>query len=102
MAGMKNPFSGIKVAYRRSKPLTKIVVIAAIALSITALLTLRSAILSTREKTEALRGQAVALEQENDRLKRYIEELGTIQGIIRIAQEKLGLVEPDSVIIQPE
>ena len=99
---MKNPLSSIKLVYRRSRPLTKIVVLAAVVLSILALLTLRSAILATREDTEDLRNQAMALEQENSRLEQYIEELGTVRTIIRIAQEKLGLVEPDSIIIQPE
>ena len=99
---MKNPLSSIKLVYRRSRPLTKIVVLVAVVLSILALLTLRSAIMTTREETEDLRNQAMALEQENSRLEQYIEELGTIQAIIRIAQEKLGLVEPDSIIIQPE
>ena len=98
----KNPLSAIKLVYRRSRPLTKIVVLAAVVLSILALMTLRSAILTTREKTEDLRTQAIELEQKNSRLEQYIEELGTIRGIIRIAQEKLGLIEPDSIIIQPE
>ena len=98
----KNPLSAIKLVYRRSRPLTKIVVLAAVVLSILALMALRSAILTTREKTEDLRAQAIELEQENSRLEQYIEELGTIRGIIRIAQEKLGLIEPDSIIIQPE
>lgn len=99
---MKNPLSSVKLVYRRSRPLTKIVVLAVVVLSILALMTLRSAIMTTREKTEDLRNEAMALEQDNSRLEQYIEELGTIRAIIRIAQEKLGLVEPDSIIIQPE
>lgn len=71
-------------------------------MSMAALLTLHSAIDSTREKAEDLRVQAMALEQENSRLEQYISEKGTVQEVIRIAQEKLGLVEPDSIIIQPE
>ena len=51
---------------------------------------------------EALRQEAILLEQEQQRLELYISELGTVQGILRIAQERLGLVEPGSVIIQPE
>lgn len=102
MAQMKNPFSSIKLVYRRSRTLTKIVVLAAVVLSIAALLTLGSAISANRESTETYRQQAMELEQENSRLEQYIEELGTIQGIIRIAQEKLGLIEPDSIVIQPE
>ena len=102
MTGRKNPFSSIKLVFRRSRPLTKIVVLAAVVLSILALMALRGAILTTRENTEDLRSQAIELEQENSRLEQYIKELGTIRGIIRIAQEKLGLIEPDSIIIQPE
>ena len=102
MSDRKSPFSSITLVYRRSRPVTKIVVLAAVVLSIVALLALRSAIITTRENAEELRGQAMELEQENNRLEQYIQELGTIRAIIRIAQEKLGLVEPDSVIIQPE
>ncbi len=98
----KNPLGNIKLVLRRSRPLTKVVVLSCVVLCILALLTLRSALLKTREQTEDLRTQAMELEQENNRLEQYIKELGTIQGIIRIAQEKLGLIEPDSMIIQPE
>jgi hypothetical protein len=48
------------------------------------------------------RQQAVILEQESQRLEEYEKQKGTFQEIIRIAQEKLGLIQPDSVIIQPE
>ena len=102
MAQMKNPFSNIKLVYRRSRTLTKIVVLAAVVLSIAALLTLGSAISANQESAEAYRKQAMELEQENSRLEQYIEELGTIQGVVRIALEKLGLMEPDSIVIQPE
>lgn len=102
MTGRKNPFSSIKLVFRRSRPLTKIVVLAAVVLSILALMALRSAIMTTGENSEDLRSQAIGLEQENSRLEQYIAELGTIRGIIRIAQEKLGLIEPDSIVIQPE
>jgi cell division protein FtsL len=67
-----------------------------------ALLTLHSAIQTAENSAEDLRFQAFQLEQENSRLEQYIKELGTVQGIIRIAQEKLGLIDPNSIIIQPE
>ena len=35
-------------------------------------------------------------------LEEYEKQKGTFQEIIRIAQEKLGLIQPDSAIIQPE
>ena len=94
--------SSVKVVYRKSSALTKIVVAAALVLSIAAILALGIATENTRQQTEALRQEAILLEQEQQRLELYISELGTVQGILRIAQERLGLVEPGSVIIQPE
>ena len=94
--------SSVKIVYRKSTALTKIVIAAALVFSIAAILTLRAASENTRQQTEALRQEAILLEQEEQRLDLYIRELGTINGIMRIAQERLGLVEPDSVIIQPE
>ena len=96
------PLGTIKFKYRRSSKIIKIVVLTTVALSIVVLLMLSVAIDTTREDTEKLRQEAIGLEQEQSRLEKYIQELGTIQGIIRLAQEKLGLIEPDSVIIQPE
>jgi len=100
---LKNtPLGTVNIKYRRSSKITKIVVLTTVILSIAALLMLSFAINVTEEETERLRQQAIGLEQEQSRLELYIQELGTIRGIIRLAQEKLGLIEPDSVIIQPE
>lgn len=102
MAQRNNPFNNVKLVYRRSSTLTKVVVLTVVVLSTVTLLALGFAIRTQREALEDNRTQAIRLEQEKSRLQQYIEELGTIQGIIRIAQEKLGLIEPDSVVIQPE
>ena len=96
------PLGTIKFKYRRSSAVTKVVILIAVVLSVAALLMLHFAIGTTQDAAEEMRQEAIGLEQEQSRLERYIEELGTIQGIIRLAQEKLGLIEPDSVIIQPE
>lgn len=99
---MKNPFQNIKVVFRRSRNLTKLVVLAVVILSTVTLLALGSAIVKERSRAENSREEAIALEQDNDRWQRYIEELGTVKGLLRIAREKLGLVDPDSLVIQPE
>ena len=96
------PLGTIKFKYRRSSTITKVVILLTVVLSIAALLMLHYAITTTENATEELRQEAIGLEQEQSRLELYIQELGTIQGIIRLAQEKLGLIEPGSVIIQPE
>ncbi len=102
MAERESVFGKVRLVYKRSSNLTKIFVLAAIVLSMVALLVLGSAIRSARERTEGLRVQASRLEQENDRLSGLISSLGTVAGIQQIAREELGLVDPDSVIITPE
>lgn len=94
--------SSIRLVYRRTASLTKIVVASAVVLSMAALLMLHGTLDATQDATEALRRQAIALEQENSRLEQYISERDTVTEIVRVAQEKLGLVEPDSIVIQPE
>ena len=102
MLEFQTPIGKVKVVRRRSRLLTKVVVLAAVLLSVATLLTLLLVIQSTRAQTEALKTEAVQLNRENSRLELYIQELGTIKGIIRIAQEELGLIEPDNIIIDPE
>ena len=102
MATRKNPFSRIKLVYRRSSTLTKCVVLAAIVLCTAALLTLRGAILSEQAKEEAYRKEAAALEQQNSDLSEDIEKVDSVEGMKDIAEDKLGLVDPDTVIFIPE
>lgn len=101
MAHKKSIFSRIRLVYRRSSPLVKCVVLAMIVLSTAALIALGAAIQTERQQTEALRQQAAWLEQENQRLDKSIAELGTVQSVKRIATEKLGLVDPDTIIFTP-
>ncbi len=102
MAQKKLPFAGIRIVRRKSTALTRIVVATAVILSVAALLVLHGATVAARESTEELRQQAIVLEQERDRLEEYQQQRGTLQEILRIAQEKLGLTTPDSIIIQPK
>ena len=102
MANEKNLFGRVRLVYKRSSNITKIVVLCAIVLSTVTLLILGSVINDTRARTEALRAQASRLEQSNNRLEQLIDSLGTVAGIEQIAREELGLVDPDSVIITPE
>lgn len=101
MTKKTHPLADVKVVRRKSSTLTRIVIVTAIVLSMAALLTLHSAIEDTRRNTEQLRQQAISLEQEGEKLEEYESQKGTLQEIFRIAQEKLGLTAPDSVIIQP-
>lgn len=93
--------SNIKVRFCRSSTLMKVAVLAVLVLSVVTLLTLRAGILDARAETETLRGEAAQIELENERLEEKIDDLGTVQGIINVAQEELGLVEPGTVVLDP-
>ena len=94
--------SRIKIEYRRSRPLTKMVAVAAIALSMVALLTLSWAKYDVQKQTQEMMGEAARLEQENAQLGQKIDALGSVRSAEQIAQEELGLVSPDTVLIDTE
>ena len=101
MAKSNGFLQNIRLVYKRSSNVTKIVVLCAIVICTAALLILGGAIRDAQARTDALREQASRLEQENNRLSSLIDSLGTVAGIEQIAREELGLVDPDSVIITP-
>lgn len=100
MAG-KKPFGPFRVVFQRSSTTLKIFLIAALLISSVTLLTLRSVLLAEKEKTEALRQQAIALEQENEQLTRKNAMMGSVESVMELATELLGLVDPDTVIFDP-
>ncbi len=102
MAVRRNPLSRIRLIYRRSSTLLKCVVLTTIVLSTICLMVLRGAILEEQNKAEDLRKEAAQLEQKNKRLEQYMSELGTVEGIKNIAFDRLDLVDPDTIIFQPE
>ena len=100
MAGKKF-FRPVRVVFRRSSTTLKIFLIAALPISTVTLLTLRGMLLAENEKAEQLRQQAIALEQENEKLTRRNAMLGSVESVKELATELLGLVDPDTVIFEP-
>lgn len=92
----------VRFVHRHSSRLTKTALCLAIAFSAVTLLVLHTATLNAREQAQALRDQAQQLEQDNDRLQDKIDNLGSLEGVEDIAKDELGLVDPDTVIIEPE
>lgn len=97
----RNPFSHIRLVYRRSSTLVKCVVLVTIVLSTVALLTLRISIQSAQKQQADLKLQAAQLELENRILTQNIAELGTVESVKRIATLQLGLVDPNSQFFTP-
>ena len=92
----------IRIILRRGGLPLKIAVLALVVLSMASLLLVWLYKQDAQREHESLRQQAIYLEQENSRLKQAIEQLGTVRGIAYIAREQLGLVDPDTIIIEPE
>ena len=97
MAKLKNPFSRVRLVFRRSKPLTKMSVAIAIVLSMVALISLGVATRAAKERAAELQQQVGALEQENEALQQDISQLGTIESLQKLARELLDLVVPGTV-----
>lgn len=101
MANRNNPFSRFRLVIKRSKPLTKIVVLCAIVLSMATLLVIRQQLMDTQAMKDSLDDKASQLEQENNQLEDKIDKLGSVDSVEQIAKDELGLVDKDSVIFQP-
>ena len=102
MAKIKEKLKLIKLRLRPSPRSAKIMLIVAILFAMTALIALRLEINKLDSRTEELRNKAAALEQDNKDLRENIGILGSVQSIIQIARDELGLVDPDTVILGPE
>ena len=102
MANIIEYLKRIKPVYRRSSNRMKIIVTVAIVLAIICLFTLRVAMSDLNRSNQALESQAAALEQENADLTEQISIQGSRESVIQIARELLGLVMPNTVIVQPE
>ncbi|MBQ3000542.1 MAG: hypothetical protein IJD63_02210 [Oscillospiraceae bacterium] len=91
----------IRLRFRHGSPLLKIALIVTLVICTVSLLTLHNAITRVEAETELLRQQAARLERENHDLARNIAEVGTVQGIKRIASQMLDLVEGGASFFTP-
>ena len=83
-------------SFRMTRLFMGIILFACVSLAL-----LYSAIQSAEATKADLTAQAAQLEQENTMFDDKIRTLGTVQGVVQIAQDELGLVAPDTVLIQP-
>ena len=102
MANIIENLKRIKPVYRRSSNRMRIFVTVIIIAGIVGLFLIRGALVDVNLSNEALESQAAQLEQENEDLADKISIQGTKEAVIQIARELLGLVTPDTVIVQPE
>lgn len=100
--GREKPlFRNIKLVFHPSSRTLKIAVIALILFSMIALIALTWVRTGIRSRTEDMRSEAAVLEEENAALEEKIGNQGALENILEIAREFLGLVDPDTIIIDP-
>lgn len=92
----------IKIVYRRTSLTVKALVLATLVFCTATLLVLRVSLRQTKKELDTKRAEAQVLQQENDRLQRSIQQLGTVQSVTELAEQLLGLVDPNTVIFETE
>lgn len=101
MAKVKLPFRDIQVEYTRTHPLTKVVVIVLILVCTAALITLGWSGHQLKREIAQLREEAAQLAAENAELREKIDILDSVAGVENVAREELDMVDPDTIVIDP-
>ncbi len=102
MEKIKNPLKNVKVEVRPSPVALKVMLIVLILFSTAALVALRWVHNGIQEQTQKLQAEAASVEYANSVLEQKKADLGSVQSIQDIAKEELGLVDPDTVVIDPQ
>ncbi|MDY4582513.1 MAG: hypothetical protein SPD81_06625 [Candidatus Faecousia sp.] len=102
MEKIKKSLKNVKLEIRPSPVALKVLLIVLILFSTAALAALRWVHNGIQAQTENLRTEAAAVEYANSVLEQKKADLGSVQSIQDIAKEELGLVNPDTVVIDPQ
>ena len=97
----KKIFRNTKVVFHPSSRALKSAVIVLIVFSMIALTALTWVRNSIRSRTEDMRQEAAALEDANAVLEDKLENPDSMENILDLAWEWLGLADPDTIIIDP-
>ena len=97
-----NPLKNIKVVVRPSPPALKIALIVLILLSIAALVALRLVHNGIQAEIQDLKDEAADYEYANSVLDEKMQDPDSVDNIKDIAKEELGLVDPDTILIDPQ
>lgn len=90
------------LVYQPTSPLVNVIVTVTIALCTVTLIALRMTQWENRQKLALLHSQAAVLEQENAELTDRISALGSVASFRQIAAEELGLVDPETIVIESD
>ena len=96
-----NPFRSIRIIPRPGPRKLKIIIAALLLACSVALIALGVVHSRIQQKTRDALDQAAALEQENADLADKTENLGSSSVIKENARDELGLVDPGTILIDP-
>lgn len=94
--------SKYRVVLRKTSPMVKTLILVTVLLCTVALVTLHAINEQNRNQYEAMRQQAAALEENNQTILQQIDDMGSLESVIRIAMERLGLVLPDTTLFDTD
>lgn len=92
----------IHIVVRPSPLALKILLVVLIVLCITALTALRVVHNNIQSEIENLKSQAAAVEYHSGVLEERMQDLTSFENIKNIAKEELGLVDPNTIVIDPQ
>lgn len=91
----------VKIRFRRPGKLVTAVVCGGLVFCLLVLMAVNIGLSREQKRLQELLDQAQGLEQENSQLEDKIDSVGSVDSMEQIAKDELGLVDPDSVIVQP-
>ena len=84
--------------FKKTRLLTKLLLLAVAAYAVVTLVSLRTQILQKQKQAAALEQQVAAAQQEQLELQEDIDKIGTKEGVIKVARERLGMVEDGEIV----
>ena len=102
MAVKSTPPKKVKVEVRPASNILKILLVILIVFSIVTLAALRWVHRGILSQIDELKEEASGLEYANEELEQKLDDLDSVQSIQDIAEDELGLVDPDTILIDPE
>ena len=100
MDELKEFLSRIKLVRRRTPNLLKVILTVVIVLCMFVLISLKVSVNQMNQRIQQLQEDATQIGHANSDLEEKIDALGSIQSVIDIAREELGLVEPGSIVYE--
>lgn len=90
-----------RIVWNNSTPLLKILVVSLVVFSVLALAALSWVKLSVREQTRQAQTQSAQVAGQNRKLQERLGDMESDEAVRAMAEEELGLVDPNAVVIVP-